>query len=117
MYRYIFRFVVMTITILTANLITGAISNYVVSYKNQYKPVTFTLLAMAVTVLLLYPLFIKLESWVKELSVKTVKTGKSAGGKYLGLLITFSVAVFVLLYFYMKMWYHINLFSLLIHKV
>ncbi len=42
MYRYIFRFAVMTLTILTVNLITNAITNYMVSYKSHYKPVTFT---------------------------------------------------------------------------
>ena len=77
MYRYFFRFVVMTLTILTANLVTGAISNYMISYKNHYKPVTFTIIAMAIIVVIFYPLFIKLESWVKSFSVKAVRSGKS----------------------------------------
>jgi hypothetical protein len=115
MYRYLFRFVVMTLTILSANLITTAISNYMVSYKNQYKPVTFTFLGMAVTVLILYPLYIKLECWVKDISTKAVKSGKSVAGKYLGLIFTFLVALLVLSYFYAKMWFHINIFHLLLH--
>jgi hypothetical protein len=114
MYRYLFRFAVMTITLLTVNLITNAITNYLVSYKNHYKPVTFTLIAMAIIVVILYPLFIKLESWVKILSVKAIKTGKSAAGKFFGLFFTFLASLLVLLYFYTKMWYHINLFHLLI---
>ena len=89
MYRYFFRFVVMTLTILSVNLLTGAISNYMVSYKNHYKPVAFTFLGMAITVVIFYPLFIKLESWVKTISMKAVKSGKSVAGKYLGLLFTF----------------------------
>jgi hypothetical protein len=115
MYRYLFRFAVMTLTLLTVNLITNAITNYMVSYKNHYKPVTFTLIAMAIIVIILYPLFIKLESWVKILSVKAIKTGKSAAGKFFGLLFTFLASLLVLLYFYTKMWYHINVFHLLIH--
>lgn len=115
MYRYFFRFVVITLTILSVNLITTAITDYMVSYKNHYKPVAFTFLAMAITVIIFYPLFMKLESWVKVISVKAVKGGKSVAGKYLGLLFTFFVALVVLAYFYAKMWYHINLFSVMIH--
>ena len=114
MYRYFFRFAVMTLTILSVNLLTGAISNYMISYKNQYNPVVFTFLGMAVTVLILYPLFIKLESWVKTVSMKTVKSGKSVAGKYLGLLVTFISALLVLSFFYAKMWYHINIFQVLL---
>ena len=108
MYRYFFRFVVMTLTILTVNLITNAITNYMVSYKNHYKPVTFTFIGMAITVVILYPFFIKLEDWVKVISVKAIKSGKSVGGKFFGLLFTFLAALLVLFYFYAKMWYHID---------
>lgn len=114
MYRYLFRFFVMTLTILTANLLTTAISDYMVTYKNQYKPLTFTLLGMGVIVVIFYPLFVKLEGWVKEISVKAIKSGKSLGGKYLGLILSFLVCMLVLMYFYGKMWYHINIFETLI---
>ncbi len=110
MYRYSFRFAVMTITILTVNLITTAITTYMVSYKDHYKPVAFTFIGMTITVVILYPFFIKLEGWVKSISVKTIKSGKSVAGKFFGLIFTFLIALLVLLYFYAKMWYHINVF-------
>ena len=115
MYRYFFRFAVMSLTILTVNLITNALTNYMVSYKNHYRPVVFTLLGMAITVVILYPLFIKLESWVKDISVKAVRSGKSVAGKYLGLLFTFLAALMVLFYFYAKMWYHIDFLKSIFH--
>ena len=115
MYRYFFRFVVTTLTILTANILTNALGNLLVSYKNQYKPLTFTLLGMAIIVLIFYPLFVKLEEWVKKISVKMVKSGNSLAGKYLGLSLTFLGGLVVLTYFYAKMWYHIDLFQVLIH--
>lgn len=115
MYRYSFRFAVMTLTILTANLLTNAISNYMVSYKNHYKPFVFTLIGMAIIVVIFYPLFIKLEGWVKRVSVKAIKSGKSVGGKYLGLLFTFLTGLLVLFYFYAKMWYHIDFVKILFH--
>jgi hypothetical protein len=115
MYRLFFRVVVMTLTILSVNLITIAITNYMVSYKSHYKPVAFTLLGMAITVVILFPLFMKLESWVKYISVKAIKSGKSVAGKYFGLLFTFLAALLLLAYFYAKMWYHINFFQVLLH--
>lgn len=115
MYRYFFRFAVMTVTILSVNLITNAISNYMITYKNHYKPVVFTFLGMGVTVVIFYPLFIKLELWVKNISAKTVKSGNSVAGKYFGLLFTFLAALIILSYFYAKMWYHINIFQTILH--
>ena len=115
MYRYLFRFVVMTLTILTVNLISIAITGYMVSYKNHYKPIIFTFLGMAVIVVILYPFFLKLESWVQEISSKIVRSGRSVAGKYFGLLITFVAALLILCYFYGKLWYHINFFQVLLH--
>ncbi len=79
-----------------------------VSYKYHYKPVAFTLIGMAITVMILYPFFLKLENWVKVISVKAIKSGKSVGGKFLGLFLIFLAALLVLFYFYAKMWYHID---------
>ncbi len=113
MYSYIFRFVVTTITILTANLLTNAISDYMVTFKNQYQPFTFTLLAMAVILVIFYPLFLKLEDWVKNISVKVVRSGSSLAGKYLGLLASFFLCMLILFYFYARMWYHLDFFGVL----
>ena len=86
-----------------------------VSYKYHYNQVAFTFLGMAITVVILYPLFIKLEIWVKYISVKAIKSGKSVAGKFFGLLFTFMTALMILSYFYAKMWYHINIFHVLLH--
>ena len=109
MYRYFFRFVVTTITILTANLLTNAISDYMISYKNHMKPLTFTLIAMGIIVIIFYPLFTRLEDWVKALSVKVMKSGKSLAGRFFGLILVFIAAIALLCYFYAKTWYHIDL--------
>ena len=115
MYRYFFRFVVITLTILTANLITNAISDYMISYRNSYKPLTFTLLGMLIIVVIFYPLFLKLEDWIKRISVKVIKSGTSLAGRYLGLTLTFLGALIILSYFYAKLWYHIDLVKILFH--
>jgi hypothetical protein len=105
----------MSLTILTANLLTNAISDYMVSYKNQYKPLTFTLIGMAIIIVVFYPLFVKLEDWVKSISVKVIKSGNSFAGKYIGLPLTFLGCLAILVYFYAKMWYHLDFFQILIH--
>jgi hypothetical protein len=115
MYKLFFRFVVTAITILTANLLTNAISDYMITYKNHYKPFTFTLIGMGIIIVIFYPLFMKLEDWVKNISVKVVRSGDSFAGKYLGLPLTFFCCLLVLVYFYAKMWYHIDLFQALLH--
>ena len=115
MYKFFFRFVVTTLTILTATLITNIISDFMVSYKNHYKPVTFTFLGMGIIVVIFYPLFTKLNDWVKEISIKAIKSGNSVAGKYFGLFLTFLVGLLVLFYFYARIWYHIDFIQVLLH--
>jgi len=86
-----------------------------VSYKSNYKPLTFTLIGMGIIVLVFYPLFIKLEDWVTKISIKAIKSGNSMAGRSLGLLLTFVVGMAILMYFYAKMWYHIDVFRILIN--
>jgi len=104
----------MSITILTANLLSTALSNYLVTFRSQVRPIAFTLLSMTVIVLIFYPLFARLEEWAKTLSLKIVRKGKSLAGKYLGLLLAFVACLAVLCYCYAKMWYHIDLFKILV---
>ncbi len=113
MYRHIFRFAVTTLTILTANLITTAISDYVIGYKNNFKPLVFTLLSMGIIVLVFYPLFMKVNEWVNGLSVRIIRSGKSLAGKYMGLFLAFIAALLVLTFFYARMWYDINIFRII----
>jgi hypothetical protein len=113
MYRKIFKFAVMTITILLVNLITTKITDYFISYRVQYKPITFSLIAMAIITLIFYPLFTNLEDWVNEISVKIFRSGKMLGSKYIGLLLIFFICLSILLYFYTKMYYNVDLINIL----
>ncbi len=113
MYRKIFKFAVTTITILTVNLLVTIITEYLISYRTNYRPITFTLIAMGIICLIFYPLFTKLEDWISVVSAKIVKAGHSVVGKYFGLFIMYFVCLAVLLYFFAKMWYGIDLIRLL----
>jgi len=113
MYRFFFRFTVTTLTILTANLLTTAISDYMVSFKNTTKPLAFTFIGMLIIVVVFYPLFMKLEKWVERISMSMVKSGRSLAGKYLGLSLTLAGGILVLFYFYARMWYHVDFLRIL----
>lgn len=115
MNKKLVKFTVFTISILAANLLGDYAGDYLTSFKNDYKPLTFTLLAMGVIVLIFYPLFDFLEKWFAKLSKTVVKEGKSRIGKNLGLLLVFFVSIIALSYFYAKMWYGINIFDLVIN--
>jgi len=86
-----------------------------VTYKSNYKPITFTLIGMVIIVVVFYPLFMKLEEWVKSISVKVMRSGKSVAGKFLGLSFTFVAAMIILVYFYARMWYHIDFIKIIFH--
>lgn len=115
MYKFFFRFTVTTLTILTANLLTTALSDYMVSYRYSTKPLIFTFAGMLIILVVFYPLFMKLETWVEKISVRIVRSGRSLAGKYLGLLLTLFAGILILFYFYARMWYHIDFLRILFH--
>jgi hypothetical protein len=114
MYRQLFKFSVTTLTILTANLITTFLTDKLISYRWEYKPIRFALVSMAIITVIFYPLFVKMEEWLNSGSKRFIKAGHSFAGKYVGLLMSFMIGLFILLYFYADMWYNINIFELLI---
>ncbi len=112
-YRKIFKFVVFTLTILTANLFTDFIGNYLDSFKKLYPPFWFTLLKMGIIVIIFYPSFQILEHWIGKFSKNVIETGKSLAGKYTGLLLAFVICMIVLIYCYLQVLYDINVFDYL----
>ena len=109
MSRYIFRFAVTTLTILTVELLVTWITGYLVSFRSRFDPYTFTLISMGIITIVFYPLFAKMHEWINALSKKIIKSGKSVGGKFFGILFAFLVCFGILFYFYLKMWYGIEI--------
>ncbi len=114
MYRKLFNFAVTTITLLSANLLTTFITDQLITYKWELKPLRFTLISMAIITVVFYPLFIRLQKWLDRFSRRLVKAGHSLAGRYIGLLFMFAAGLLVLTYFYAKMWYNINLIRAII---
>ncbi len=109
MYKHLFRFAVLSITILTAELVANLITGYLITYKWTFKPIRFTLLSMAIITIVFYPLLTQFEKWLNKFTKRFVKAGHSYLGKYLGLLFMYFLALMILTYFYAKMWYNIDL--------
>lgn len=109
MYKHLLKFAVLSITILTAELVANLITDYLVSYKWEFRPIRFTLISMAVITIIFYPLLTKLEQWLNKYSKKFIKAGHSYFGKYLGLFLMYILSLSILTYFYAQMWYNINL--------
>lgn len=110
-YRKFLKFLVFLLSILTANLVTTIIDDYMMSYKGEFSPVVFTWLGMAVVVAIYYPLFSKIDVWATKFSDSFVKAGKKMTGKKTGAIVAFFVGLLVLYYFYGTLWFDTNLFS------
>ncbi len=109
MYKNLFKFAVLSITILTAELVANLITGYLVTYKWTFKPLRFTLLSMAIIVIVFYPLLTQFEKWLNKFTKRFVKASHSYFGKYLGLLFMYLLALILLTNFYAQMWYDIDL--------
>jgi uncharacterized membrane-anchored protein len=108
--KKIIKFIVFVITILTANLLGDYAGDFLTSFKDDYKPLTFTLAAMLVIVIIFYPLFDSLEDWVTKFSNRIVKEGAKNFGPNVAIFMIFLVSMIVLIFFYARQYYEINIF-------
>jgi hypothetical protein len=111
MYKRFFKFMVLILGILLANLITMWIDKYMMSYKLKFPPHLFTWIGMAVIVIIYYPLFTYIDKWATKAGEKFVKAGKKVIGREIGAIIAFIAALFVLYFLYGREWFHPNVFS------
>ncbi len=109
-YRKIFKFLVLILSILFANLLTIWIDNYMLSYKWNYSPHIFTWIGMCVVLLIYYPLFKYMDKWASKLSDKFLKAGKKLAGRRTGSIIAFIIGLLLLYYFYGQEWFRSNVF-------
>ncbi len=111
-YRKFVNFLIFIISILTVNLVTTVISDYLMRYMHQTHPLKATLIGMVLMVFVLYPAY----NWIDDLSEKTTKkiftAGKNAAGKFFGLLWAFSVAFAILFVCYLNLWFNIKIWKL-----
>lgn len=116
-FRNFFKFMVLILGILFANLLTIWIDNYMLSYRWQYAPHIFTWIGMAVVLLIYYPLFKYLDKWSTKISDKFLKAGKKLGGRKLGSFLAFLLGLCLLYLLYGFQWFKTNVFVSMVEAI
>ena len=117
MYKKIFNVMVLMISVLTVNLLTGWITDYIIHYKLGIDPYKFTAIAMLALVFILVPAYSYLDKQIEYLIVKVLLSGSNSFGKVMGLFFSFALIFGVLFTLYLKEWFHINLLMVLKEKL
>ena len=100
---------VLMITVLLVNLLTGFTTHYIVHYKTDINPFKFTAIAMLALVFILVPTYRYMSGRIEILVAKVLVSGSNSFGKTLGLLISFTLIFSVLFAIYLQQWFHLNL--------
>ena len=107
---------VLMISVLTLNLITGFITNYIVHYNIGINPYKFTGIAMLTLVFILVPAYSYMKPKVELLVARVLVSGSNSFGKNLGLLFVFAIIFGILFVIYLYQWFDISLFQFLQFK-
>jgi hypothetical protein len=109
MYKRLFNIMVMMISVLTLNLLTGRITDYIVHYKLDINPFKFTAIAMLTLVFILVPAYSYMKTRVEILVARILVSGNNSFGKTLGLMISFAIIFSFLFAIYLQQWFNISL--------
>jgi hypothetical protein len=104
-YKKFVNLLVFIVSILSVNLITDRITNYLLEHKHLTSPAKATLLGMFLTVAVLYPAFMWIDDLAEKIAKNFFKAGKNAAGKTIGVLIAFAVAIGILFLIYLHLWF------------
>ena len=102
--RRLFKALAFVLAILSANLLTNWLDDYLVGYRGQYDPVLFTLGAMGIVVVVFTPLFAWLDAGAERMAQAFLRTGKRVAGRFLGMLLAFLIAFYGLFWLYGRWW-------------
>lgn len=100
---------VLMISVLIINLLTGYITDYIVHYKLDLNPFKFTAIAMLTLVFILVPAYSFMGSRIEILVARVLIKGSNSFGKTIGLLVSFAIIFGILFAIYLDQWFHINL--------
>jgi len=117
MFKKLFNIMVMMISVLTLNLLTGWITNYIVHYNIGISPYKFTAIAMLALVFILVPAYNYLTTQVEVLVARVLVSGSNSFGKNLGLLLSFALIFGILFVIYLEQWFGIRLWEVIRGKL
>lgn len=100
---------VLMISVLVINLLTGRITDYIIHYKIELNPFKFTAIAMLTLVFILVPAYKYMGSRIEILVAHVLVKGSNSFGKTIGLFLSFAIIFSVLFAIYLHQWFHINL--------
>lgn len=113
MYKKLFNVMVLMISVLLVNLLTGFITDYIIHYKIDINPFKFTAVAMLTLVFILVPAYSYMNSRIEILVARILIKGSNSFGKFIGLLFSFALIFSVLFGIYLYQWFDINLIKYL----
>jgi hypothetical protein len=105
--------VVFTVTVLVSYLISGAIEERVFAETEQFRPLTATLLGMAVIVLVFVPVFTYTERLTEWLVVSSLKQSRQQGGRVLGVIACTMLIAIILVALYLNRWFQQSLLDVI----
>lgn len=108
---------VLMISVLTLNLLTGFITEYIIHYDIGINPYKFTAIAMLALVFVLVPAYSYMTSKVELLVARVLVSGSNSFGKNLGLLLSFAIVFGILFLIYLNQWFDINFWEVLKTKL
>ena len=108
---------VLMISVLLVNLLTGFITNHIIHYKTELNPYKFTAIAMLALVFILVPAYSYMGSRIEILVARVLVSGSNSFGKTIGLLFSFALIFSILFAVYLHQWFHINLLEVLKNKL
>ena len=117
MYKKLFNVMVLMISVLTVNLLTGFITNYIIHYRIALNPYKFTAIAMLALVFILVPAYSYLSTQVELLVARVLVSGSNSFGKIIGLLLSFALIFSILFGIYLYQWFGINLLAVAKQKL
>jgi hypothetical protein len=109
MFKKLFGVMVLMISVLIVNLLTGFITDRIIHYKLDLNPYKFTALAMLVLVFILVPAYSFMSSKIEILVARVLLSGSNSFGRTFGLFLSFALIFSILFAIYLYQWFQINL--------
>lgn len=100
---------VLMITVLTVNLLTGYITDRIIRYNLGIDPLKFTAIGMLALVFILVPAYSFMSDRIEILVARILLSGSNSFGKVIGLLLSFGLVFSVLFAIYLQQWFGISL--------
>lgn len=109
-YKRLVNYYVLILCILTVNLLSDKLTAWIFGFRFMTHPAKATIIGIVVLVFMLYPAYHYLDALSERTALRIFRIGKNAGGKFIGVTLSFLVCLFVLYLFYIQLWFGTDVF-------